>query len=490
MQFTRIATKHGDGRSVLRQGRLKSAMVVLVGDALKTLSEYKKVPFYQNRFRDENGVIYTNSGEPSYSEKGQVPMLYHSSVVEKDSSERKTTAPPKLLDLAGLSARLVTKGYKAKEVMETYQLLYQDHYVSYPRTEDLFISPEQFNELLPLIDQIASVVGVDSSLLTHRQPRPTHVKTGGSHGANRPGSSVPASLKALAEKYNKCAAEIYEFLARNYLAVLAEDYEYELQKGHIRDWPAFTGKAFVPLRMGWKQVFNDSKDQDSEPDAEHVIENDKGLGSLADPFVHEGFPKKPPVPTMRWLMKKLEKYDVGTGATRTETYAEVTNEERKYPLMQDIKGRIIMTQFGEMSYLLLPGTNIGSLVITERLMGEMREIAAGNMEPEDCLHSIQEMVTEDLEIMKKNGEAMRKALNISRTEYYSGIWNGKRVSFKREWSGHFFTDAECEKLCQGQSITITARSSKKNKDFQATGKLAEQIYNGASFIGFKADFGN
>lgn len=45
IQFTRIATIFGDGRSVLRQGRLKSAMVWLVGEQLKAVSEYKKRHF-------------------------------------------------------------------------------------------------------------------------------------------------------------------------------------------------------------------------------------------------------------------------------------------------------------------------------------------------------------------------------------------------------------------------------------------------------------
>ena len=47
-------------------------------------------------------------------------------------------------------------------------------------------------------------------------------------------------------------------------------------------------------------------------------------------------PPKPPAPTMRWLMKQLEKHDVGTGATRTSIYADVTNENSKYPLLVEI----------------------------------------------------------------------------------------------------------------------------------------------------------
>ena len=53
MQFTRIATACGDGRAVLRQGRLKSAMVRLTGDQLTLVASYKKIPYYQTEFQLE-----------------------------------------------------------------------------------------------------------------------------------------------------------------------------------------------------------------------------------------------------------------------------------------------------------------------------------------------------------------------------------------------------------------------------------------------------
>lgn len=484
MQFTRLATKLGDGHSVLRQGRLKSAMVLLVGDALKALDEYQEIPYYQNRFKDENGVIYTNPDEQCYEKKEDVPQIYKDSDVVKDSATMKSTAPPKMLDLATLSSRLAGKGYKAKTVTETYQKMYEAQVVSYPRTEDKVITPEQFNDLLPLVDQIATVVGVDTSLLTHRTPRATHVKKGGSHGANRPGPSVPASLASLSKFDGKssagCAAAIYELLAKNYLATLAEDYEYESQKGHIKDYPKFVGTAAIPKKMGWKAVY----DADTDPDPD---ENKQGLGTHADPYVHEGFPPKPPTPTMKWLMKQLEKRDVGTGATRTSTYAEVTREKSEtnlYPLLIDKKGKISMTQYGQMSYMMLPGTNIGSLDVTERLMTEMREIATGSKDPEVCLHDIQRMVMEDLEIMRKNGEIMRQTLKVGGGEKISGVWNGKEISFKKEWSGHTFTDDECEALLRGEEIIIEA-VNKEGKPFKCAGSLEEQDFKGRKFVGFK-----
>ena len=483
MQFTRIATACGDGRSVLRQGRLKSAMVVIVGDQLKLLKAYKKVPFYTNKFKDENGIIYSSEDEPSFPKKEQVPNVYSASPVVCDSKQMKRTSPPKLPDLAALSSQLVARGARAKEVTEIYQKMYEAQIVSYPRTEDKTISPEQFNDMLPLVNKIAAVVGVNPSILTHRTPRSTHVKTGGAHGANRPGSNVPANLDALTQ-YGRWAPDIYKILAISYLSMLCEDYEYEQQKGHLAKYPKFVGTANVPKKLGFKAILKDDDDIDADESA-------KGLGTKAQPFVHEGFPPKPAQPTMKWLMKQLEKRDVGTGATRTNIYAEVTNDKAKYPLLVDKKGKISMSQYGDMSYLLLKDTHIGSLDITEQLMHDMREIAKGNFNPDVGLHNMQKLVLDDIETMKKNSVSLRKEMGImskdfEQKEKYTGIWvkTNAEVAFNRKWSTHRFTDEECERLLNGEKISIFGLQG-KNGEYGVEGMLTEQEYNGHKYVGFE-----
>lgn len=489
MQFTRIATACGDGQSVLRQGRLKSAMVLIVGKGLDAVKKYKKIPGYQNRFIDENGVKYSNPEEPSYPTKEQVPQIYQPSAVIRDSQKLKHTAPPKMLDLAALSARLSSKGIKAETVLKVYQKMYEDHIVSYPRTDDKEITLEQFNELLPKADQIARLVGVDPEILTHREPRKTHVKTGCTHGANRPGTKVPDSLESLKE-YGACAPLIYEILARNYLATLAPDYEYIHQEGHLEKYPDFVGRANIPQKMGYKVIFSEKEEDDEKEEDESNL----GLGSMAQPYVHEFFPPKPPTPTMKWLMKQLEKHDVGTGATRTSIYAEVTNEKTKYPLLIDTKGKITMSEYGNMSYMLLPGTHIGDLKITEELQADMRAIAAGQADPAECLRKMQQMVIDDIAVMQANGEKMRKTLNLTMSEKvqrpvkqkYTGVWSelNREITFTREWGGHTFTDIECNRLLMGQTIIIDAISS-KGKAFKVKGKLSIQEFKGRKFVGFE-----
>lgn len=481
MQWTRIATKScGKYGVVIREGRLKSAMKKIVGDQLIAISKYKKVAFYQNRFRDENNIMYINPSEPQYEKKNEVPNIYHDSDVVIDSIEQKTTPPPKLLDLAGLSARLAPKGIPSKRTLEIYQSMYEAGIVSYPRTEDKFITPEQFNDLLPLIDTIADLVGVDKSLLTHRQPRPTHVKVGCAHGANRPGLTVPKSLEALDAQFGKGASDIYVMLAKNYLSILGEDYEYEFQKGHVKDFPKFVGTANVPKKLGYKAIFSDV-DEDEKNDTS------KGLGKHANPFIHEGFPPKPKQPTMIWLFKQLEKYDVGTGATRTSTYSEISNSKDKNAIFIDKKGKIDLTEVGWLGYNLLPGTHISDLEVTEKVMTQMKMISKGQANPDECLHEIQQLIIDDLEVIKNNAAnaGIVASQSIVKKEKYTGTWKRKEVTFSREWNGHYFTDEECEKLCKGEEIIVSGLVAKSGKEYAVVGKLANLTFNGNKYVGFE-----
>lgn len=495
MQWTRVATnmaRQSGQNAVLRQGRLKSAMVKLVGDQLKAYEEYVKKPFFQNRFQDENGVVYTHADEPRFDSEDQVPQQYGPSPVAHDGTTKKKTTPPKLLDLAALSSMLVGKGIKAKLVLSTYQKMYENQVVSYPRTEDKTITPEQFDELVPLVDKIAGVVGVDTKHLTHRKPRPTHVKAQGAHGANRPGPKVPGSLDAVEQTYGKAGRLIYETLAKNYLAMIAEDYEYDQQKGHVQKWPDFVGIANVPTSLGWKLVFDPTAgDDDGDGDAD---ENSKGLGNNAEPFVFEGANKRPEHPSMKWLMKQLEKRDVGTGATRTSTYSEVTSTTAKYPLLLEKGRKLTLAEVGKMSWHLLPDTRIGDLGLTEKVYVDMRAIAEGKTTAEECLTVVADWVHEDIETMRKNAEAMRSKLGLKEQVIVAraeGMWQKapggpKKVAFKKIFSGHEFTDEEITKLLDGEKIFFQA-TSKAGRSYTATGALGVGEFKGKKFVGFQLE---
>lgn len=490
MQWTRMASQLAGQRVVVRQGRLKSAMTVLVGDQLKAHKAWKKVPFYEPRFRDENGVMYIDPDATRCARESDVDLSgLHASSVTVDSKMMKRSGPPRMLDLAGLSALLSAKGVKAAEVLKIYQKMYESQVVSYPRTDDKHVTKEQYAELVRNAPAIARAVGIDPSLLTHTAARSTHVKDSGAHGANRPGPVVPSSLAEVENKYGKTGAMIYELLARSALAVLAEDYEYEAQKGHVTDFPAYVGSCSVPKKQGWKAVLGGASMADDDDDAN----NGAGLGTQAKPFVHEGVPPRPAAPTVKWLMKQLERRDVGTGATRTSTFAEVSSSKSRYPLMTETRGKIDLTETGEISYRLLPGTHIGDLAITERVFSDMKAVAKGEKQADDVLAEVARLVTDDIAVMTANAQTMRKDLGMGdyvEKEYFEGTWDktGAHVRFNRTWSGHRFTDQECMDLLAGKDIEITATSKRTGGDFTVIGSFGEYEFEGRKCIGFIPDF--
>ena len=409
MQLTRSAVcslrKVRGSSPTMRQGRLKSVMVWLVGEQEDANANYRKVPFFEARFRDEKGNVFAvKDSKDRFPKKEDVPIgQYEPSPVVEDGRTRKRRQPPKPLDLAGISAALAAEGFKPKQVLDTYQQMYNDHILSYPRTEDKTVTPEQFEELLPLVDRICTVVHVDPSLISHRVPRAGFVKEGAAHGANRPGTTVPTSLDSL-EKYGPAAAAIYELTAKSYLATMAEDCEYLQIRAHLLRYTDFTATLDVVQKLGYRAVYDDA-DDNRKKDAPD------GFGRMAEPFVFEGCNKRPPKPTMKWLKERLEKYDVGTGATRTSTIADITAEGgRTEPLMHEKKGVLSLSDAGKASHIILKGCMIASPEATEKLQAAMREVGAGKLDEDAVISSITDLVRHDTQLMQANARNVPPSL--------------------------------------------------------------------------------
>lgn len=508
MQWTRAATDIGNqcglGRdALLREGRLKSVIVDLVAKQQAAYKNYKKIPFYENRFKSDTGVIFAVDPEDAkrFENKDAAKMTMPqptTSTITVDSMSKRHQVPPRLPDLSDLAARLAPRGISPKQVLDMYQAMYEDQVVSYPRTEDKFVSPEQFNEMLKYTDDIAQVVGVDTSLLTHREPRKTHVKGGGAHGANRPGSNVPKDLNALDDKYGKGASDIYRELARAWLAILAEDREYDHYEGHVDDHPTYKGSCDVTTAPGWTVIVR----PDNDPDEDETIgKHVNGLGTTCEAFIFEGKNKRPQRPSVKWLKSQLEKYDVGTAATRTSTVVEVSSG--KAPQLRETKGILTLTDLGLAGSTLMNGCLIADPSVTESLYQAMADVGNGERQADDVLNDVAGMVSKDINTMLGNkhnlmdliGQGIIKTAsgalicprcgkplrpNKDKTVYFctsrkvhkgeNGRWyvDDPGCGFKlgaTVYGQKLLLASDVEHLLQGKSVLIHGLKSKKGKPY-------------------------
>ena len=510
MQLTRIATilarEAGYNVKVLRMGRLKSVIIALVYQQTLARENYVKKPFYEVRYQDDHGNVLKrkfieNESKFRWPTKkmAQDDLTAHflPDDIVIDSTVTKTTTPPKLLDLSQLSVLISRHGYSNTAILNTYQQMYQAGIVSYPRTEDKEVTIEQYEELLPLRDDIAKVVGVDSKLLTHLKPRSKHISKKAAHGANRPGLVVPKSLANVEAKYGKLGRYIYDAVAKSYLAILCEDYVYVQQKAHMESHPDFTGTSNMPKQLNYREVFNEQSLKDKSDNDEH--QNDHGFSKMAAGFVYEGANPKPQRPTQAFIEGFLKKWNIGNGSTRVSTLAAVS--EQKNAMMKKVKGAYELNELGWLAGYISNGTMIANPKTTKQILDLMDQVEDFKVKMPQIPALMRQVVKHDMPVMAKIAAVLKKldnpiAKHVKKARAEGGVTtkpkvtaekDGVEIKFNKTWGGHTFTQTEVATLLAGEYVDFDFKK-KNGETGHVKGKLAKQKYKGHSFWGFKPEW--
>ncbi|CAM3195657.1 DNA topoisomerase-3 [Lactobacillus bombicola] len=468
-------------------GRLKSVIIGLINYQLEARKNYVKKPFYEIRFKDTDNHIFKEQNAKHYELKdiaNENVTKLQSSVIKVTSETLKKQQPPQLLNLSHLSVIVGKHGFKSKQVLDTYQKMYQQNLVSYPRTADRKITQEDFDQLLPLAPKIAQAINLDTKLLTQTTCRSKFLTKKADHGANRPGTNVPSSLTAVGEEYGLCGKIIYETLARSFLAILGSDYIYKQTDACLVSYPDFTSTIKVPQEQGFKDIFN----------SESLKEKDEALSitsfrETANPFVFEGQNPKPKEPSHLFVINFLSKNNIGTGATQESTLAEMSTGTNK--LIENKKEKYSLTNLGLIQAAISRHTQIASPKVTLKLQEAMEQVgklaiptmAVPNTMANIIIHDKQTMLSNqsslaslpDLQKAKIEWNKRQEKMNVPKI---TGNWQGKEVAIKSKWGDHIFTESELTQLFADKTITFDTAQGK------VSGKLAEQMYKKYKFVGF------
>lgn len=509
MQYTRVATllgrKQGYDYGVVRTGRLKAVIVGFIAKQWQEIDNYVKIPFYEARYRDENNYEYARKYEvgDTFRHTDKNDAIAEAKTLTDDvpvlkEKKVKRRQPPSLLDLSMLAAIIHDKGFATSLIESTYQNMYEQGYVSYPRTADTKISQAQFDELLPLANRIAEVVGIDTSLLTHRTLRNVHGVAECEHGPNRPGLNVPKSLRELEEKFDKVGVEIYKVLAKSFLSILAEDYVYEEYTGSLENHPEYITKYRKPIELNFLEILGN---------LDKINLNPPQLGTKAKVFIFTGSNKKPPKPTARLIFKYLKKFNVGTGATRLSTLNELGDKKSGQPLISAIKGAYKLTSLGKLEAAMLSSCYLSNPLATKKLQ-ELMDIIEKNPTRKtfnEVYRFFDSIFAKDFKIIQENalqlpkvlGKVDEKALinrNYAVKRYHEVMFNGVKERYKTTYIDHTFTESELAELDQGNEIKIKVTKHYEGKKFtkEIVGRLAHQelVTNEGKAIkwfGFKED---
>lgn len=464
-------------------GRLQSTIMAMVGDQIKAIKEYKPSSVWESRYNLDDILILTAPDMPQFATKeewngGNLP---EQAKVKEVKSTPGRTAPPKALSLTALGKLMSGKGISSKKTMELAQKMYEDAVITYPRTEDNFVTPEQFNESLRTLDSVITLMGMDPGIFTHRQPRKTHVKEGGSHGALRPGSNIPRDVAELDGKYGTGASAIYRAITERFLMMFLEDTEWVRHDYEtVGTDPVFKGSVRVITRKG-------VTDPDEETDdVKTALPN---LNHLAKLYAHEVKSVAPQKPTEAWVLGQLIKFNVGTASTQVPTVGRMIGNDGKFPLNPGAKANdaLVLTPIGVVGWQVAKGISLGTPECTRRYEDMIKSVVtdANTSQSQDmCYKQFTQTMKEDIEAIYRMGFDFDELGFEKVAEKTIGVWNGETVKIPVSHAGHRFTQSELDILFAGKTLTFEGEDFNKNP-IPVSIKLANMVYKDKPYVGFQ-----
>ena len=464
---------------VVPTGRVQSVIMALVGDELEACKNYKPSSIWESRYKLDE-LILSSPEAPKFKtkEEWEPGGLPAEAKVREVKASPGRTAPPKALSLTALGRLMAAKGISAKRTMELCQKMYEDSVLTYPRTEDDFLTPEQFKEALGIVDNVIRLLGLSPEVFTHREPRKTHVKEGGSHGALRPGVNLPSSVEALDGKYGPGASAVYRTVAERFLMMFLEDtewvrHEYET----IGVTPVFKGSVRIITRKGVTDPDEDTGDVKlSLPD----------LNKMAKLYPHEVKSTPPAKPTQGWVLGQLIKLSVGTASTQVPTVSRMVGPTKDFPLVEGKKASdpLSLSPIGTVGYQVAKGISLGTPECTRRFEQMASDVVKDKLTQDACYRAFTQTLKEDIEAIYAMSFDFEEIGLEKKAEKAMGTFGGETVKIPAAYRGHTFTKDELDTLFSGKALRFTGQDYNKNSVPMEI-RLKWMEYKGKPYVGFE-----
>lgn len=355
-------------------------------------------------------------------------------VINVEKSYKKSFSPG-LYDLTELQrdANRIF-GYSAKETLSIMQRLYESYKVlTYPRTDSRYISRDIVDTLKDRIKacSVGPYTAIASKLLR------SSIKENKSFVDDSKVSDhhaiIPTEQKVLLSELNDRERKIYDLVVKRFLAVLYPPFEYEETsiKAKIGD-ESFIAKGKTVIAQGWKEVYSNNFEEDTEEDmGEQILPNiNKGETLKISSITQTKGKTKPPAPfnegTLLSAMENPKRYmegedkslikiigeagGIGTVATRADIIEKLFNT-----FLIEKKGKdIFITSKGKQLLELVP-EDLKSPTLTAEWEQKLGAISKGKLNKNAFINEMKSYAKVVVEEIKISEDTFRHD-NLTRTK--------------------------------------------------------------------------
>lgn len=380
LNVTRALTvKYQDNLSA---GRVQTPTLALVRRQEEKIEKFMPQKYYRIALRLGNQTAYMKQKniyaikERDEAEKKKRHLDNFKGQIRNINSKVKREAAPLLYDLTELQREANKRyGYSAKKTLSLVQSLYEIHkVVSYPRTDSRYLSNDIKSTLMERLQAIRKYdsraeesIKNKAKVILKKVFNDSKVTD---HHALIPTEQVPNYSKFSADEQ-----KIYNLIVSRFLGIFAQPYTVEELRVVVtfdKDEFIFVGKKV--LDYGWK-----NKDA-----SEEVALNLKKDTVVNPNFTVEEKLTTPPSPlTEAGLLAQMEKFGLGTPATRAEIIEKLVKSE----LMERTGHALRVTPKGK-QLLNLVNKELVSPKLTAKWEKQLEDIAHGKMKSQKFIGDI------------------------------------------------------------------------------------------------------
>lgn len=387
-------------------GRVQTPVNTIIVENDKSIAHFKPQPFQTLEVQTTQTtplVIFKNKQD--YFDREELKALLHeknmasatTGLITKKEIINKKTESPKLFSLGGIQKYASAKWkYSPKITLDTIQSLYNNGYLSYPRTDSDLITTSEFAYLKENLEDMKALLNTTINT-PQTEPRTRYVNNAKvlEHYAIIPTQKLPL-LNKLSEKEKN----IYESILKHTLMMFMGDFLYEQTNLTLEvNGLSFNASGNVPMEKGWKALTSDeSKKEKSGTDLlPSVCEGE----TLAIKMSVKDKQTKPPkrltdgILVGKWGV--MDKLGLGTPATRSSCVETLIARE----YITSEKAELFPTEKGKLLYELTKETLLGKPELTENWEKYLHSISAGKGSRDVFISNIKTFISEVIEQQKQ-----------------------------------------------------------------------------------------
>lgn len=479
----------------LSYGRCQTPLLQMVYLRDKSIREFKPEPYWTVEItyaKGFKGSLIDEDGKAIrfFSKEEAEAVLNQSkgsgTVVEYDVQKKEKKAPL-LYNLAKLQQEMGRRyQFSPDYTLKIAQALYEKHKImSYPRTDSQYLSMDIYDEIGEHLKSCrfgkfaAFIDKIDLTALQSDKSYFNDLKVTDHHAL------IPTINDGMEAAYGALSEDeksVFDAIVLSLIAIFYPPYEYEATKIITEvGGNQFKSSGTTIRSLGYKLVLKNTAEKHNEQ-LQILPELAEGSSLVVASAVLKDKKTEPPKQfNDETIVKAMEKFSIGTSATRAEIIKKLQNPKRQFIVRE--KGKYSVTELGE-EYIKIVPKELKAPELTQHFEADLQKVNAGELTKaaflekllEDIRENIDKFTSDPIPDEKKIGYALAKQREVNenlgkcpkcgaevKAGLYGAYCTGKCGMMLGKIRGKALTDEQVRDLLNQKKIHVTGLKKKDGK---------------------------